>query len=109
MTKLAIHGGEKTVNLAGPVWPRLSDEDVEVGKAALEAAKTDGSYLCAAGGGGPMEVFEQHFLAYQGAQYGFALGAGGHALHVACMVAAGPGEEILCSPYSWGQTAGAIL
>jgi perosamine synthetase len=109
MTKLAIHGGQKAVTLPGPIWPSLSDEDVEAGKAAVEAARTDPAYLCAAGGGGPMAEFESRFLEYQGARYGFALGAGGHALHVACMVVAEPGDEILCSPYSWGQTAAAIL
>lgn len=109
MTKLAIYGGEKAVTLPHPTWPRLSAEDVEAGKAALEAAMSEPVYLCAAGGGGPMEEFEKHFLEYQGAEYGFALGGGGQALHVACMVAAGPGDEVLCSPYSWGQTAAAIL
>jgi len=109
MGKLAIHGGEPAVTLPGPIWPRLSTEDVEAGKRALEAAMSQPVYLCAAGGGGPMEEFEQHFLEYQGAKYGFALGGGGQALHVACMVVAEPGDEIICSPYSWGQTAAAIL
>ncbi len=109
MAKLALFGGEKAVTLPQPIWPRLSDEDVEAGKRAVEAAKTDPLYLCAAGGGGIMEEFEKHFLEYQGAEYGFALGGGGQALHVACMVVAGPGDEIICSPYSWGQTAAAIL
>ncbi len=109
MPKLALFGGEPAVTLPQPVWPRLSPEDVEAGKRALEAAMCDPVYLCAAGGGGPMEEFERNFLRYQGAEYGFSLGGGGHALHVACMVAAEPGDEIICSPYSWGQTAAAIL
>ncbi|MCD6351983.1 MAG: hypothetical protein J7M26_07680, partial [Armatimonadetes bacterium] len=66
MPQLALLGGEKAVTLPGPIWPRLSDEDVEAGKQALEAARTQGVYLCAAGGGGPMEEFEEHFLQFQG-------------------------------------------
>ncbi len=108
-SKLALLGGEKAVTLQGHGWPKLCQEQLDAAVDALQHVNENARYLTAAGGGGPMEEFEKAFLAHIGRDYGFSTGGAGQALHIAVMACTDCGDEVICSPYSWGQTAGAIL
>ena len=108
-SQLALFGGEKAVTLSGPGWPRLSQEQIDAGVNAIQHVNENARHMTAAGGGGVMEEFENAFRERVGAGYGFSTGGAGQSLHIAVMACTEAGDEVICSPYSWGQTAGAIL
>ena len=110
MGKLAIQGGPKAVTLPAPIWPRVGEEEIEAVAAALRASKTDTRYISAPGGGGPVQEFEERFAEFIGAKFAMTTCGGGPALHIAVMAAGvEAGDEVIVSPYSWGQTASCIL
>ena len=66
------------------------------------------SHLSALEGGGMIEKFEIAFSDLSGAQYAVAVSSGTAALHTALLACdVGPGDEVIVSPYGWGQTVGA--
>lgn len=109
---LAVFGGPRAVpeDLKLPTWPTLSPEDIEAGAAALRKAAEEPLYLSAAEGGGPTGEFEEALGKHLGIPHVLATSGGGPALHIA-VVAAGieAGDEVIVSPYTWGQTISCIL
>jgi len=109
-SELAVFGGEKTVTLAGPPWPCFSDEEIEAVRESLVRSRTDWNEACTAGIGGCAEQLEKRFAESLGRRYAVATCGGGPALHIACMAAGvGLGDEVIATPYSWGQTVSCIL
>ncbi|MEK7269451.1 MAG: DegT/DnrJ/EryC1/StrS family aminotransferase [Planctomycetota bacterium] len=109
---LAIFGGPKAVpeTPAMPQWPWLSDEDVAAGIDEIKKAQKDESYLSAARGGGIMGEFESNLGKLLGVPYVVSTCGGGPALHIAvaaCGVQAG--DEVIVTPYTWGQSVGCVL
>jgi dTDP-4-amino-4,6-dideoxygalactose transaminase len=110
MSKLAVLGGEKTVTLSPGSWPRVGEEEIAAVVDALRKSEGDSRYLTAAGGGGPMEDFERNFARFMGAGMAMTTSGGGPALHIAVMAAGvEAGDEVIVSPYTWGQTVSCIL
>ncbi|HID07667.1 MAG TPA: DegT/DnrJ/EryC1/StrS family aminotransferase [Armatimonadetes bacterium] len=114
MSRLAIEGGEKTVTLEPPTWPRLHVKEIEAAIDALRIAASgvDDSweYLCSARGGGPTAEFERKFAQFMGAKYAMATNSGGAALHIAVMASGvEAGDEVIVSPYTWGQSVSCVL
>ena len=110
MAELAINGGSKEATLHAPNWPQVGEEEIEAVVAALRKSKEDGSYLCSAAGGGPTEEFEKQFADFMGGEYATCTCGGGPALHIAVMAAGvEAGDEVIVSPYTWGQTVSCIL
>jgi dTDP-4-amino-4,6-dideoxygalactose transaminase len=111
MSTLAIDGGEKAVTLnTGEPWPRAGEEEIEAVVAALRKSREDWEYLCSARGGGPTAEMEQRWAEFMGARFCMATNSGGAALHIAVMAAGvQAGDEVIVSPYTWGQTVSCIL
>ena len=60
-------------------------------------------------GGGVIEAFEQRFAEVAGAEFAVAVSSGGMALVVSLYAAdIGLGDEVIVSPYGWGQTVAAV-
>jgi dTDP-4-amino-4,6-dideoxygalactose transaminase len=109
-TDLAVFGREKTVTLAGPAWPYFSDEEIEAVRQGLLRSRTDWTEACTAAVGGDAEKLEKRFAESLGRRYAIATCGGGPSLHIACMAAGvGLGDEVITTPYSWGQTVSCIL
>nr|MDA8219494.1 DegT/DnrJ/EryC1/StrS family aminotransferase [Dehalococcoidales bacterium] len=102
---LAILGGPKAVQRPFPTWPRKTDADAEALLAAFWGTGRE-----AVEPGGVIGAFERDFAAYQGRRYALAVSGGTAALTLGVMAAgAGPGDEVVVSPYTWGATVGCIL
>lgn len=110
MSKLVIDGGNKVVTLAAPIWPHIGDEEIVAVDNALRASRTDINYLTSVRGGGPTEEFEQKLARFFGTEYALATNSGCAALHTALMaIGLEAGDEVIVSPYTWGQTVSPIL
>ena len=110
MAKLALLGGEKTVTLGAGPWPRIGDEEIEAVTAALRRANADYHQITSLVGGGPVAEFERNFASYIGTSMAMTTSGGGPALHIAVMAAGvEAGDEVIVSPYTWGQTVSCIL
>ena len=109
-SNLAILGGEKSVTMESPKWPAIGDEEIAAVTEGLGQVKEDTRFLTAAAGGGPVEALEKSFAEHMGAEYALSMSGGGPALHTAVMASgANAGDEIIVSPYTWGQTISCIL
>ena len=93
LESLAVHGGAKTVSEAKPAWPYVSDEEIEAVRQNLQKSRTDWSYLCAAGKGGPGQALEERMQRDLGVPHAIATAGGGPALHIACMASLQMGDE----------------
>ena len=108
--KLALNGAEKTVSLSSPVWPRFGDEEIEAATWALNQARTKRDYISASFGGEGLEAFEGDFAEFLGVDHVVGTNSGCAAIHVALMAAGvRAGDEVIVSPYTWGQTVSPIL
>lgn len=108
--KLAINGGDKAVTMKYPLWPQIEQEDIDAVVTALNKVKEDTRYLTAAGGGGPLKDFEEDFGEHLGVEHVMLTNSGTAALHIGVMAAGvQAGDEVIVSPYTWGQTVGPIL
>jgi len=77
---------------------------------AIRKASCDPSYLSSVAGGGPVEEFEEAFARATGGKYALALSSCTAALHTALMaIGIGPGDEVIVSPYTWGQSVAPVL
>ena len=107
---LAILGGTKAVTVPGPKWPAIGEEEIAAVTEGLGQVGEDTRYLTAPAGGGPVEALEKGFAEYMGADFALSMSGGGPALHTAVMASgAKAGDEIIVSPYTWGQTVSCIL
>jgi len=76
----------------------------------IKKGATDPDYLSSISGGGPVAEFEMSFAKAVGARYALALSSCTAALHVALMVhGIRPGDEVIVSPYTWGQSVAPVL
>ena len=76
----------------------------------LKRAVHDRNALSSLEGGPLIEAFETAVAAAAGAQFAVGVNSGGSALVAALMSAdLGDGDEVIVSPYTWGQTVSAIL
>ena len=109
MEKLAIEGGAKAVTESAPAWPCFSDEEIEAVRECMIKSREDWRYACTAAGGGISEQLETRFAESLGRRHCIAAAGGGPALHIACMAAGVQlGDEVITTPYSWGQTVSCI-
>jgi perosamine synthetase len=77
---------------------------------AIKRASCDASYLSSIAGSGPVEEFEEAFAKATGGKYALALSSCTAALHTALMaIGIGPGDEVIVSPYTWGQSVAPVL
>ncbi|MDP6037070.1 MAG: aminotransferase class I/II-fold pyridoxal phosphate-dependent enzyme, partial [Candidatus Latescibacteria bacterium] len=108
--ELAILGGEKTVTGRAPVWPRFGDDEIEAATWALNEARTKRDYISASFGGEGLEAFEADFAEFLDVNHVVSTNSGCAAIHVALMAAGvKAGDEVIVSPYTWGQTVSPIL
>ena len=109
-SELAINGGPKAVRATTPVWPRFADEEIEAAVWALNEARTKRDFISASFGGEGLEAFERDFADYLGVKHVVSVNSGCAAIHVALMAAGvKAGDEVIVSPYTWGQTVSPIL
>ena len=107
---LAINGGPKSVTETAPVWPRFEDEEIAAATWALDQARTKRDFISASFGGEGLEAFEKDFGDFLGVNHVVSTNSGCAAIHVALMAAGvKAGDEVIVSPYTWGQTVSPIL
>ncbi|WP_419656040.1 DegT/DnrJ/EryC1/StrS aminotransferase family protein [Desulfosarcina variabilis str. Montpellier] len=88
----------------------MSQDQAEAMTAAIEKAKKDPNYLFSLSGEGPVAEFEQAFAEAVGSKYALALSSCTASLHVALLACGiGPGDEVIVSPYTWGQSVAPVL
>jgi dTDP-4-amino-4,6-dideoxygalactose transaminase len=110
--KLAIHGGEKAVSVETPEklalrpnWPIVGEEET---REVVEAMRRND--ITSPAGGGVMEEFEEAFAKYVGVKYCVTTNSCCSATHIALgAFGVGPGDEVIVSPYTWGQTVAPII
>lgn len=108
--KLAIFGGPKTVTQQAPPWPCFTEEEISFTADAMRRAAGDWRLACTAAPGGLAEELEKKFCQVLGRKHAMATAGGGPALHIACLAAGVQlGDEVITTPYSWGQTCSCIL
>jgi len=77
---------------------------------AIDKGAFDPSFLSSISGSGPVEEFEQAFAKAAGCKYAIALSSCTAAIHTALMaLGIGAGDEVIVSPYSWGQSVSPVL
>ncbi len=77
---------------------------------AIEKGAFDPSYLTSISGTGPVEQFELAFAKVVGGRYALALSSCTAAIHTTLMaLGIGPGNEVVVTPYSWGQSVAPVL
>ncbi len=102
---LAIKGGPKSISEPWPSWPIITKRDEDVVLETLRGTSTD-----AVGPGGAIGAFEAALAEYQGCRYAIGTNGGTQALDLAVAVSgAGPGDEVICTPYSWGASVACVL
>ena len=110
MASLALLGGPKAVTAPRPLWPQVGEVEIAAVQAALVASQRDSSYLNSMPGEGPVADFEARLRAHLGRAYAVATNSGAAAIQMALYAAGvGAGDEVIVSPYTWGQTVSPIL
>ena len=110
MSELALLGGEPTVTIERPPWPHVGEPEIRDLEAAIEASHTDVTYLDSMPGEGPIATFEAHMREYLGRAHAVASNSCAAAIQMAVYAAGvGAGDEVVVSPYTWGQTVSPIL
>jgi dTDP-4-amino-4,6-dideoxygalactose transaminase len=110
MTDLAILGGKPTVTAAAPPWPRVSDDDIAAVTSALLASRDELANLTSVLPGGIVAEFEKACTERFGGALCATTNSGGAALHAALMaLGVGAGDEVIVSPYTWGQSVACVL
>jgi dTDP-4-amino-4,6-dideoxygalactose transaminase len=102
--KLAILGGEPTINTPFPAWPQYDDCEREALMEVLDSRvwwRTPGTQTLA---------FEKEFAAYHQAKHGIAVTNGTAALEVViAALGIGPGDEVIIPDFTFVATASAVL
>lgn len=104
MDKLAINGGDKTVQRTFP-WPVFDESDVE----AVTAVARSGEWAnpdCK----GVVEKFEKEFASFCGSRFALSCVNGSVALRLA-LISSGvrPGDEVIIPPYTFIATASIVI
>ena len=108
--KLALLGGKPEVTRPIPLWPAVGDGEIDAVVAALHRSRSDVQYLNSMPGGGPVAALEEDFAGHFGVRYAIASASGAASLHMALYaVGVEAGDEVIVSPYTWGQTVSPIL
>ncbi|MEW6358555.1 MAG: DegT/DnrJ/EryC1/StrS family aminotransferase [Planctomycetota bacterium] len=108
--ELAVFGGPKALSYKHPHWPYFTDDEIEAVRQCLIRSREDSGEACTAAGGPTATKLEVRFAESLGRRYAVATAGGGPALHIACMAAGVElGDEVITTPYSWGQTVSCIL
>ena len=107
--QLAIDGGVRCVTESMPAWPRPNEEEAETVRENILKAGGNSLYMCAASKGGPGGELEKIMQGQLEVPFAVATAGGGPALHIACMSAIEMGDEVIATPYSWGQSVSCIL
>jgi perosamine synthetase len=88
----------------------LNPHQIDALKDAIEKGVYDPSYVSSISGLGPVEQFEEAFPEAAGGKYALALSSCTAALHTALMaLGIGPGDEVIVTPYTWGQSVAPVL
>lgn len=111
--KLALFGGKPVRKKSFPSWPCLGKEEINAvvevikkGHLSTFAAPPSDLFL----GGEKIREFESNFAKYHNANYAVALNSATAGLHAAlAAVEAGPGDEVIVTPYSFTSSASSIL
>ena len=107
---LAVFSGPKTVTIEPPKWPHFNDAEIEAVRQCLLRSREDWREACSAFVGPTVEALEKRFAEWLGRKHALSTSGGGPALHIACMAAGVElGDEVITTPYSWGQTVSCIL
>lgn len=102
---LAVNGGEKAVSLEMPPWPLV---DAQTERAVVKALRT--AQLSILTKSGAIGDFEDNFAKFVGCKYALAVNGGTSALDLAVFGSgAGPGDEVITTPHTWGATAACII
>lgn len=113
MTKLAIHGGEKVRNKMFPAYKTIGGEEEQ---AVLEVLRTGvlsrflGFWHDDFYGGPQVRALETEWSEYFGVKHAIAVNSATSGLYCAVgATGAGPGDEVIVSPYTMTASAAAIL
>ncbi|MEU4244949.1 DegT/DnrJ/EryC1/StrS family aminotransferase [Actinoplanes sp. NPDC026619] len=110
MSKLALFGGAPTVTAAPLPWPIVREDDIAEVERTLRRSRDEPANLTSVLPGGVVAEFEAAVSARFGGAYCASTNSGGAALHAALMaVGAGAGDEVIVSPYTWGQSVACVL
>lgn len=108
--KLALHGGPKTVTESLPPWPAFNEAEIAEAHATMTRSRESFSEACSALKGGITDKLEAKLAEWLGRRHILSTCGGGPALHIACLAAGVQlGDEVITTPYSWGQTVSCIL
>lgn len=102
--KLAIDGGQKTIDFAIPGWPQFSEKTIKEACKPLETGKVN--YWTGTKG---ME-FEKKWAEYNGSKFAISTSNGTSALHTALAAAGiGPGDEVIVPSYTFIATSFCVV
>jgi len=88
----------------------LNHDQFQALQHAIEKGAFDPTYLTSISGTGPVEEFEAAFARAVGGRHALALSSCTAAIHTALMaLGIGPGNEVIVTPYSWGQSVAPVL
>jgi len=89
---------------------RFTSRQVEAVIAAALKGMDSAHFLSGLEGTGPIGKIEEKMAAHLGVRHTLALSSGTAALHAALLALnIGPGDEIIVTPYSWGQSVAPVL
>ena len=103
MSKLAIHGGTRTVEKGNiQKWPPIDDSDKDLVLQSLYGENHAFGPNC--------KAFQDEFAAWNGNRFAVFTNSGTAALHMGLFAAGvGAGDHVLVTSYSWSSSATCIL
>jgi dTDP-4-amino-4,6-dideoxygalactose transaminase len=103
--RLALLGGPRAVTRAPPVWPRIDEKTLREVERVLATEP-----LCPVGNDGIQGEFENAFARLHGRRFALATNGGTAALMLSVHGAGVlPGDEVICSPFTWGASIACVL
>jgi dTDP-4-amino-4,6-dideoxygalactose transaminase len=101
----ALLGGPRAVTRPLPVWPRIDEKALREVERVLSSEP-----LCPVGNDGIQGEFENHFARLHGRRFALATNGGTAALMLSVHGAGVlPGDEVICSPFTWGASIACVL
>ncbi len=103
--RLALLGGPRAVTRPLPVWPRIDEKTLREVERVLSSEP-----LCPVGNDGIQGEFENHFARVHGRRFALATNGGTAALMLSVHGSGVlPGDEVICSPFTWGASIACVL